>query len=207
MIEEWRPIKGYEGLYEVSNMGNIKSIRRRKLLKPCYNDDGYLLVVLCKDCQRKTVMIHRLVALHFIDGYFEGAEVDHINTIRDDNRVENLRFVTREENINNRLTKKHMSEATKGENNPMYGKRGKDNPNLGKKRTEEFKQARRGESHPNAKEIYCLELDKKFTTIKQASEEFGLDNSAIVKCCKGKQKTCGGYHWMYYEDWLKIDNK
>ena len=206
-------IYNYKGLYKVSNIGRIKSLidnrgnRRDKILKVIKDKDGYLMVNLYKNKKGKRLKVHRLVAHMFVDGYFDGAEVDHINTIRDDNRVENLRFVTREENINNRLTKKHMSEATKGENNPMYGKRGKDNPNLGKKRTEEFKQARRGESHPNAKEIYCLELDKKFTTIKQASEEFGLDDSAIVKCCKGKQKTCGGYHWMYYEDWLKIDNK
>ena len=190
--EVWKDIIGYEGYYQISNFGNVRKLGKKTLLKPKLDKSGYLYVHIRISNLgiNKMAKIHRLVAEAFIPNPNKYPIINHKNEIKTDNRVENLRFVTREENINNRLTKKHMSEATKGENNPMYGKRGKDNPNLGKKRTEEFKQARRGESHPNAKEIYCLELDKKFTTIKQASEEFGLDDSAIVKCCKGKQKTC-----------------
>ena len=210
MEEIWKDIEGYEGIYQVSNLGNVRSLNYKntgetRILKTRINRCGYICV--CLGRKRKDFKVHRLVAIAFIPNPENKPCVDHINAIRTDNRVENLRWVTHEENMNNPLSREHMSEAFKGEKHPMYGRRGKDNPNFGKKHTEEFKQARRGENNPHAKEIYCVELDRKFTTIKQASEEFGLDNSAIVRCCKGKQKTCGSYHWMYYEDWLKIDNK
>ena len=93
-----------------------------RILKPLKRKDGYLFVILSKNGELKTFKIHRLVAHMFVDGYFDGAYVDHINTIRDDNRAENLRWVTPKENCNNPLTKENLSEAQKGENNPMYGK-------------------------------------------------------------------------------------
>ena len=210
MEEVWKDIEGYDREYQISNLGNVRSLNynrtgETRILKTRINKHGYVCINLGR--KRKGFKVHRLVAIAFIPNPDNKPCVDHINTIKTDNRVENLRWVTHEENANNPLSREHKSEAFKGEKHPMYGRRGKDNPNFGKKHTEEFKQARRGENNPHSKEIYCVELDRKFTTIKQASEEFGLDNSAIVKCCKGKRKTCGGYSWMYYEDWLKINNK
>ena len=117
-------IYNYKGLYKVSNIGRIKSLidnhgnRRDKILKVIKDKDGYLMVNLYKNKKGKRLKVHRLVAHMFVDGYFDGAEVDHINTIRDDNRVENLRWVTKEENMNNPLTKENQKITNKRSSNP-----------------------------------------------------------------------------------------
>ena len=206
MEEIWKDIEGYEGIYQVSNKGRVKSLNynrtgEERILKIRINKNGYACISLGKE--RKFFRVHRLVAIAFIPNPENKPCVDHINAIRTDNRVENLRWVTHEENMNNPLSREHMSEALKGEKHPMYGRRGEDNPNFGRKHTEEFKESMRGENNPHSKAIYCIELKRRFGTVKQASKELSIDNSAIVKCCKGKQKTCGGYHWMYYEDYIK----
>lgn len=108
MNEIWKDIKGYEGLYQVSNLGNVKSLcnnktRKEKILKPKQRK-GYLYVGLCKNGKVKQYLVHRLVAEHFIPNPNNLPQIDHINTNKTDNRVENLRWVTQKENSNNPLT-------------------------------------------------------------------------------------------------------
>lgn len=126
--EIFKPIKGYEGLYEVSNLGNVKSLFRKvesirnglpfictyyeKLLKQQHDNKGYLRVKLQKDGNKQTCKVHRLVAETFI-GDITNKEIDHINTIKDDNRVENLRIVTSKENSNNPIAKQKNTESHK----------------------------------------------------------------------------------------------
>ena len=100
---------GYEGLYEVSNLGQVKSLPKNKgyakskgcILKPFRSKDGYLLVTLSRNNTQKHFQIHRLVALAFIVNKENKPQVDHINRIRDDNRALNLRWVSYSENSNN----------------------------------------------------------------------------------------------------------
>ena len=126
--ELWKPVVGYEGLYDVSAFGKVKSLKfgKEKELKQTNNTDGYLYVSLYKDGVRKLFKVHRLVAEAFIPNPDNKPCIDHINTIRDDNRAENLRWCTQKENCNNELTRKNQSNGHKGlfsgENNPMYGK-------------------------------------------------------------------------------------
>ncbi len=91
-------------------------------------------------------------------------------------------------------TKQKISEATKGENNPMYGK----------EHTEESKQkmseTKKGKNNPRATKVYCVELDMVFNTITEASKFVGCDQSNISNVLIGRQKTAGGYHWIYAED-------
>ena len=106
-MEEWRDIKGYEGLYQVSSEGRVKSLKfgKEKILKGYLRKkDGYSQVTLRKNGKQKLCLIHRLVARAFIGECPEGYDIDHINTTRDDNRVENLRYCTRKENTNNPLS-------------------------------------------------------------------------------------------------------
>lgn len=115
MNEIWKDIEGFIGIYQVSNLGSVRSIDRKvfnkgnnswcykkgRILKPTRDRGGYLYVGLHNKENVKTnsVKIHRLVAMAFCKGYEEGLEVNHKNGVRDDNRSENLEWVTRSENI------------------------------------------------------------------------------------------------------------
>lgn len=108
MEEIWKDIEGYEGLYQVSNLGNVKSLRKRidkgkchryfdeKILKPIETNRGYLRVKLCKDRKIKKIRVHRLVAEAFIKR--PELEVNHIDGNKKNNKVENLEWVTQREN-------------------------------------------------------------------------------------------------------------
>lgn len=114
MTETWKPVKGYEGLYEVSDLGNVKSLARvvkakgsgtrtikDRLLKPQRHQNGYLFVTLSKDGVTWHASIHRLVAFHFVncEGDMSQLQVNHINAKKDDNRAENLEWCTPQGNI------------------------------------------------------------------------------------------------------------
>ena len=96
--EIWKDIKGYEGLYQVGSFGNVKSLRKGRLLKP-HNRNGYLHAILCKNGTHKTQKIHRLVGKAFIPNPENKREINHKNSIRDDNKVQNLEWCTRKENV------------------------------------------------------------------------------------------------------------
>ena len=118
MEEVWRDIPGFEGYYQVSNRNHIKSqYNGEHIISPHKVRGDYLQVCLFKDGKRHYLMFHKIVSSAFPEicgKYFEGAEVDHINTIRTDNRPENLRLVSPKTNRNNPLTKNNYSKAMKG---------------------------------------------------------------------------------------------
>lgn len=106
-MEVWKKIPNYEGLYEVSNLGNVKSLgndktRKEKILKAGINSQGYCHVGLVKDKQRNFFKVHQLVAMAFLNHIPCGYKlvVDHINDTPLDNRVENLQIVTQRFNAN-----------------------------------------------------------------------------------------------------------
>ena len=108
MAEIWKPIKDYEGLYEISNLGRVKSLPRNgtikteKILTP--NMSGRYARIGLRDKIKIKYSVHRLVAEAFIPNPNNLPQVDHINGDRYDNRVENLRWVTAKENIGNPVT-------------------------------------------------------------------------------------------------------
>ena len=110
MIEEYRAVKGYEGLYEVSNFGNVKSLERtdylgrkvkERILKAGIGSNGYLLVILFYDGLRFTKYIHKLVSIAFLNHNQQGYKivVDHIDNNRLNNRLDNLQLITHRENV------------------------------------------------------------------------------------------------------------
>lgn len=131
-IEIWKPVilldigESYEGLYEVSNLGRVRSLHRKEIIVMAQqiSCNGYYRVQLWKDGAMKYCRVHRLVGFAFLaDSYFEGAVIDHVNTIKTDNRAENLRWVTQKENLNNPLNmgkrKKIVDTALNDINTPI----------------------------------------------------------------------------------------
>jgi len=111
--EIWKDVPDYEGVYQVSNLGNVKSFKRNnpKILKACLDTPGYKYVVLSKNNKTKNKRVHTLVAEAFLGHVVCGQKlvVNHINFSRIDNRVDNLEIVTNRENTN----KKHIKSVSK----------------------------------------------------------------------------------------------
>ena len=178
-MEEWKKIDGYEH-YSVSKDGKVRNDKSGRILKAYYNKYGYQQVKLYKNRKGNNFLIHRLVAEAFIPNPENFPCIDHINTIRDDNRVENLRWCTVKENNNNPLTQKKLSEANSDENNPR------------------------------ARKIICVTTGEVFDFIKQAEEKYGVNCGNISLCCSGERKSAGKHPdtgekliWMFLEDYLK----
>ena len=195
-MEIWKDIEGYEGLYQVSNLGRVKSLgngnsnaSKEKILKPGKNRENYLLVVLNKNGERRTCSVHRLVANAFIPNPNNKPCVDHVNTIRVDNRVDNIRWCTYKENSNNELTRKHNSELKKGEKHPMYGKH----------RSEETRQKI---SESKGKKIICVETGEVFSSTYEVERQLGINQTNISRCCRGKQKIAKGLTFRYLDQVL-----
>lgn len=124
MTEIWKTIKDYPN-YQVSNLGRVKSLNylrtgKEKILRINKDKDGYFQITLSKNGKVKTHKIHRLVAEHFIPNPDNKPCIDHINTDRTDNNVENLRWTTQKENCNNPITKtKHRIACTEETKNKL----------------------------------------------------------------------------------------
>lgn len=108
--ENWMAVRGYEGIYEVSNLSRIKSLPRmvnswkgsrlteEKILTPCVHKTGYSMVCLRKDNNSKVCRFHILIAVAFIENPFNKKQINHINGVKSDNRIENLEWRTNSEN-------------------------------------------------------------------------------------------------------------
>lgn len=170
-MEIWKDIKGYEGLYQVSNLGRVRSLNYRKtgitkILKDSKKSERYCKVCLVKDGMEYRVRTHRIVAETFIPNPENKREVDHINTNTKDNRVCNLRWVDRKENCNNPNTiKKHIN----GKNSKQI-----------------------------LQYTISGEFVREWPSSSECGRN-GFDNSSVIKCCRGKLKQFKGFQWKYKE--------
>ena len=176
--EVWKPIEEWEGLYEISSHGRVRSLDRLvrnrcgkymlkgRMLKQSSFSNKYLFVQLQDNPRKECRLVHRLVAQAFIPNPNGKKEVNHISGDKTDNQVTNLEWVTRSENLvhRNRVLKIHSS--------------------FWKKR----------------KAIRCIETREEWGSITEASEELKIGKTAICNQLKGWQQTCKGLHFEYIDE-------
>lgn len=190
-METWKPIEGYEDKYEVSTMGNVRSLNYRNtgkthILKPVAAGKGYLMVGLCRNCTMKWEKVHRLVAKAFIPNPESKPQVNHINGIKTDNHIENLEWVTESEN------QKHAYKKGLKKGKPEWGKI------LG---TKHGKEAAMKHAMEVRKAVIATNIETGETIIYESAAEveriLGINHSSIPKICTGRQKTAKGYTFKY----------
>lgn len=216
MVEEWKTVvidgEVFED-YEVSNTGKVRSFKHGKIkeMKLCKDKNGYLRIGLRKKNKKKLYMVHRLVAFVFIenDDPINKTQVNHIDENKQNNNIENLEWCSPKYNVNygtcqERRSKK-VSETMKKKYEDGYVSPTKDRQKTDKQKEQftKLRETQKGDNHPKARKVLCVETGQVFGCVKDAGEWCGLKNEcSISTCCKGKQKTAGGYHWMYLDDYL-----
>ena len=171
--EIWRDVKGYEGLYQVSSDGRVKSLGRKdrfgrvikeRILEPAVTHNGYLRVGLHVDGKRKMLRVHRLVCEAFHENPDNKSEVNHINEDKTDNRACNLEWSTRTENCNHGSRNERVAKAL-------------------------------------SKPIGQFSLDGKLIKVWQsaceARKQTGFDQGYVGAVARGKFKQAYGYIWKY----------
>ena len=209
MIEIWKDIEGYEGLYQVSNLGRVRSLNYRrsgisKLLKQSTDEKGYKQVGLCKNGKQKNYHVHRLVAIAFISNPNNLPIINHKDENPSDNNANNLEWCTYEYNLNYGTVKERISESLKGEKHPFYGKHHSEESK--KKISEKMKGKCKGKDNPASKPILMYDREgnfiRRFECIADANEYFGKDRycSSIYECLKGRRKTTYGFIFKYEDE-------
>lgn len=168
-MEIWKDIIGYEGYYQISNYGNVKNIKTNKTLIGDINNMGYRRITLYTPI-KKRFFVHRLVALHFCEGYNEKLIVNHKDGNKTNNKAENLEWVTRSQNDLHayKLKLRKTYPCTFKHRILAYDKN-------------------------------TMELVKIYKNTQECEEDLQVARSNIYNCCNGKQKSCKGYILKYEE--------
>lgn len=177
--EIWKDVIGYEGLYQVSNLGRVKSLPKKTAnrfraeivyLKQQTDIFGYRHYVLSKNSVSKKIKTHRIIAEAFIKNKHNKSQINHINGIKHDNRIENLEWCSQSEN------QKHAY---------ILG----------------LQKSKKGADNVLSKKVNQYDLEGKFIKTYGSAREAGritkIDRADISKCAVGKKKTAGGFVWDY----------
>lgn len=198
IIEEWKPIEGYEGLYEVSNLGRVKSLnynrtKQEKILKQGKMKNGYLYVILCKEGKMKIFYIHRLVATTFIENPNNFRFVNHKDENKTNNLVSNLEWCTHQYNI------KYGTCIQRRVSNTDYKA-------IVEKRKIDYKARTtkidyKAIAEKQSKKVYQYTKDGELVKVWESTRECGrngYNQSNVAACCRGELKHYKNYIWSYY---------
>lgn len=188
MAEIWKDITGYEKYYQVSNMGNVRAkhfygknlstkdngIKNLTLVK---SSTGYYVVSL----KGKQFHVHRLVAKEFIPNIENKPCIDHINTIKTDNRVENLRWVTQKENLKNEISEKRRLDAIRVKTKGKFGSEALRHKIV-------FQYSLSGE------------FIRQWNCMSDACREYNIDSGSMTRVCQKKESQAKGYIWRYKKE-------
>lgn len=171
-MEIWKDIKNYEGIYQISNLGNVRRIKfinnivekGKILILKTNNFNKYSQITLCKNGKVKMFYIHRLVAEAFIPNPENKPQVNHIDENKKNNRADNLEWCTIKYNN-------------------LYGTR--------------LEKVSKSKCKPIIQFDLKGNIISKYESTKQASKITGIDSSSITKVCRKKMKTAGNYIWSY----------
>ena len=171
--EIFKDIEGYEGLYQISNLGRVKSLNYRhtgkeKIIKVGKHKDGYLTVCLYKEGAKKYYTVHKLVGNAFLSNPHGFKEVNHIDEDKTNNCADNLEWCSRSYNCS-------------------YNGRAK---KAGKKIAEKL-----------GKPVIAISKESglimEYESIREAERLTGVYHQNIIACCKGKYKSAGNFYWYY----------
>lgn len=180
MQEIWKDVKGYEGLYKISNLGNVLSLNFNhsnysKCLKP-FDNDGYLRVAFNCNNQYKRFLVHRLVAEAFIPNPENKPFINHIDGNKRNNNIDNLEWVSASENTRHAIR-------------------------IGLRPANCQHEIKYGKDHPASKPIIQFDINgnliKRWGCSKDVEKEFGFRPQFILRCCRGERKTYMGYVWKF----------
>lgn len=185
----------YRNLYQISNKGQIKSLHngKEKILKQYTNNKGYYMIDLHKNGSVKKFTVHFLVASMFILNTENKEEIDHIDTNKSNNNVENLRWVTRQENLSNEVSKTKHKKAM---SNRMFTDEWKEN--IGK--------AVKGKNNPRAKKVAQYDLNgnliKIWDYIKEVAIDLDISYWGLKETLNNGRKNniYKGFIWKYYKE-------
>lgn len=180
-METWKDIKGFEGLYQISNHGNVRSFHRGcNLLTPKKNNCGYLWVELADKGRIKRLLIHRLVALHFIENPLQYPIINHKDECPMNNHVNNLEWCSHSYNTTYSLKRSGRRNYEGSYKKNKYGKR---------KRKHDIRKIVQYDNDLNVIKVWNSFVDIKYTLL--------VNESSIRDCCNGKRKTAYGFKWAY----------
>jgi hypothetical protein len=185
-METWKAVAGFEGFYEVSDLGRVRSVGRvittkngvkrtvhQRILRPGTDKDGYFQVVLCKDGINRVMTVHRLVGIAFVNNPEKKEQINHLDESKQNNKATNLEWATHKENANYGTAIQRRVEHT--DFNALALK--------------------------YCKKVAQYTLDGKIINLWGSAAEIGRENGYcrgfITACCLGYKKTAYGFRWAY----------